>query len=348
MNDDLENRERARLALLDMVYETQLHSLSFTSELSGAQSLGLPPPLSSPATWSRLASNIGFREGISVVAQGDSWFDYIGNDIIQSLKHRGFAIKNYGTAGDTLENMLFGTEFRESNWERYPAEHAKVLESIKLIKPKFFLFSGGGNDIAGPELAPYLNHAGMYPNEPLRLDFLDFMFKKVFRDYYDFMIKSVKSTLPSVEIILHGYGHAIPTGKGVITVGPWRFIGPWLRPSLTAKCIINPATQVGVITRVIDVFNEMLADVAKSHSNVHYIDLRGIIKSDDWINELHLNHSGYEKVGQAYQSLMQGLMTEEEKQTLAINKASVEEFLAGHDSTVQPHRESAVGLPAAH
>jgi hypothetical protein len=124
----------------------------------------------------------------------------------------------------------------------------------------------------------------MYPDEPLHDDFLAFMFKKVLRDYYGLMIRSVQAALPGIEIIIHGYGHAIPTGKGVIDVGPWRFIGPWLRPWLTAKGIINPAVQAAVITQIIYVFNEMLADVAKTHKNVHYIDLRGLIVESDWVN----------------------------------------------------------------
>lgn len=324
------DQHESRLAQLSMIYEANLQSQTREPRTVNRRRSRVKPTLISDATHlSDLSLSLTYRDGISVVAQGDSWFDYIGNDIIKSLSHRGFAIKNFGTAGDMLENMLFGTEFRESNWTRRPAEHADVLNSVRQIQPKFFLFSGGGNDIAGPELAPYLNHAGMYPDEPLRVDFLTFMFKKVFRDYYGYMIKSVQGALPGVEIIIHGYGHAIPTGKGVINVGPWRFIGPWLRPSLTAKGIINPAVQAAVITQIIDVFNEMLAGVAKAHKNVHYIDLRGLIVESDWVNELHLNHDGYEKVGKAYQSLMQSLMTKQEVATLKENRALVKQFLAG-------------------
>ena len=33
-----------------------------------------------------------------------------------------------------------------------------TLRAIKQYQPEVFLFSGGGNDIAGSELASYLNH----------------------------------------------------------------------------------------------------------------------------------------------------------------------------------------------
>lgn len=47
-----------------------------------------------------------------IVAEGDSWFDYFpGTDFIDCLrKHHGYYLeKNYAKAGDTLENMIYGT-----------------------------------------------------------------------------------------------------------------------------------------------------------------------------------------------------------------------------------------------
>lgn len=307
-------QDSGRLEQLDRLYDAQFEALKRNGE-------------------SGRSGPFGFRSGTSVVAQGDSWFDYLpGNDIIKALKRRGFAIKNYGTGGDTLENMLFGTEFKERSWERYPAEHEKVLEALRTIRPKFFLFSGGGNDIAGPELAPYLNHMALMPDAPLRVDHLDFMFRKVFRASYEFMINSVSTTLPGVQIILHGYGNAIPTGRGVLKVGPWQFIGPWLRPSLTAKGILDAVVQCGIIQTMIGVLNEMLADLASAYPNVHYLDLRSLIKDQDWENELHLTHKGYEAVGDTYLALMEGLLDTTELEQLAESREFVIQFLDGQGS----------------
>ncbi|MCZ4323174.1 SGNH/GDSL hydrolase family protein [Pseudomonas anguilliseptica] len=321
----METYNNSRLALLDTLYEEQLQSLEARGNMgaAGFSGAGLP----------------GFRSTTNIVAQGDSWFDYLpGNDIIKALKRRGLAIKNYATGGDTLENMLFGLSYRESNWERYPAEHLKVLGSIKTIKPKFFLFSGGGNDIAGPELAPYLNHVGLQSENPLREEHLDFMFRKVFRASFEFMIKSVSEAQPGIQILIHGYGHAIPTGKGVVNFGPWRFVGPWLRPSMTAKGILDPSVQAGVIRKMIDVLNEMLKELAATNPHVHYIDLRNLIKPKDWINELHLTHEGYEKVADAYMSLMQTMMTSDQRHALEASHASVTKFLNGDDSAFELNR----------
>lgn len=317
----------ARLAMLDSLYETQLQALQARVTLKGG---------SNKAAQDAMGGLLGFLSETNIVAQGDSWFDYLpGNDIIKALKGRGLAIKNYGTGGDTLENMLFGTAYKGRTWERRPAEFLKVLESVESIQPKFFLFSGGGNDIAGDELAPYLNHASLNPENPLREEHLDFMFSKVFRASYEFMIKSVTKAKPDIEIIVHGYGHAIPTGEGVFGFGSWHFIGPWLRPSLTAKGILNPSAQVGIIRRMIDVFNEMLKDLASVYSNVHYVDLRGLIKPRDWVNELHLDSAGYEKVADAYMAVMKPLMSPSQRQALEESHAFVTKFLNGDDSVFE-------------
>src|SRR5262245_26532291 len=48
----------------------------------------------------------------TLVAEGDSWFDYLpGLDILDQLKLRhGYDIVKLSAAGDTLENIAFGTE----------------------------------------------------------------------------------------------------------------------------------------------------------------------------------------------------------------------------------------------
>jgi lysophospholipase L1-like esterase len=333
--DTVQEQENARLAMLDAFYEAQLQSPAAMATRSATLLSAKPRAGRARKASVKAGVPFGFRPEISVVAQGDSWFDYLpGNDVIKALKRRGFVIKNYGTGGDTLENMLFSTTYKEGTWERAPAEHEQVLASVRQIKPKFFLFSGGGNDIAGPELAPYLNHFALKPNEPLRTDHLAFMFNQVFRQAYEFMLQSVEKAHPGVRIILHGYGHAIPTGEGVIKLWNWRFIGPWLLPSMIAKGIRDPITQIAIIKTMIDAFNDMLAEVAKGRPNVHYIDLRGLIKDGDWINELHLNRAGYEKVADQYETVMMGQMAESEKAALAESKTFVSAFLAGDEAAM--------------
>src|SRR5262249_15992013 len=61
----------------------------------------------------KLRSRALSAEAISttVIAEGDSWFDYLpGTDIIDCLRNNhDLVIEKHAKAGDTLENMVYGT-----------------------------------------------------------------------------------------------------------------------------------------------------------------------------------------------------------------------------------------------
>lgn len=265
--------------------------------------------------------------GVNVVAQGDSWFDYLpGVDIIKWLKlTSGYKIKNFATGGDTLENMVYGTEFKEGAWTRKTPEFAEVLAEIKSTKPTFFLFSAAGNDIAGDEFAAFLNHADSSPPDLMRTGYVDYVINTVFKGAYENMIKRVKNAHPKVKIIFHGYGRAIPTGKGVVNIGNYRFIGPWIRPSLTRKNILDPVVQRKIVADFIDKLNVMLKSVADSHTDVYYLDLRELISDDDWINELHLNAPAYRRMAAEFEALMDSLLSKKDATIQLAAKASAAE-----------------------
>jgi len=172
----------------------------------------------------------------NLVSEGDSWFDYLpGTDLIDCLRmHHGYYIKNYARAGDTLENMIYGTGINRS-FQRITPSIDKVLRKIGQMKPKVFLFSGGGNDISGDEFPSYLNHnnSGL---PVLRDDYINNMINIVFKKYFEDLIAKVSAISPDTNILVHGYGHTIPTGKGV-GIFSFNFAGPWLRPALAMKGI---------------------------------------------------------------------------------------------------------------
>ncbi|MFJ7311662.1 SGNH/GDSL hydrolase family protein [Pseudomonas sp. NPDC098747] len=284
-------------------------------------------------------------DGVDVVAQGDSWFDYLpGVDIIKWLKlTSGYKIKSFATGGDTLENMVYGTEIKEGSWTRKPVEFADVLAEIKSTKPAFFLFSAGGNDIAGDEFGSFLNHADSSPPSLLRTAYVNDTIDRVFRGGYEDMIKRVKAVSPKTRIIFHGYGRAIPTGKGVINFGTYRFIGPWIRPSLTRKNIMDPQVQRKIVADFIDQFNDMLKSVADSNPDVHFLDLRDLIKDEDWINELHLNALAYKRMAAVFEKKMDSLLTPKLSAVMSDAKASA---MASFQLLDQSLAASQSGLPA--
>lgn len=270
-----------------------------------------------------------------VVVQGDSWTNYLpGNDLVKSLRRTGYAIRNFGTGGDTLDNMLYGSKY-DGDWKRIPCEHTEVLESVKNDNPRFFIFSGCGNDIAGDEFASYLNHKDSIEGKTdlLRTEYSHYMINTVFRNGYEKMIRSVLAVAPNIKILIHGYGYAVPTGKGVINLLGKHIIGPWLKPALVSKGITSSTEQYAVVKRQVDIFNEMLSDLAKQYKdNVHHIDLRGHISPIDWVNELHLNRAGFDKAAGFFDKQMRDDMSPTELSALAESQKAIAKFLAGDDA----------------
>lgn len=232
----------------------------------------------------------------TLVAEGDSWFDYRpGTDVIDCLRaFHGYRILNQATAGDTLENMIYGTQITRQ-FQPVSPSIAIVLDRLQQHRPKALLFSGGGNDIAGDEFASFLNHGGSgLPT--LRTDYVATMIDVVFRRYFEDLITKVADVSPTTTIVVHGYGHTRPTGIGV---GWWlfQFAGPWLRPALARKRILDAEEQLQAVATMIDRYNAMLASLAADHHRFVHVDLREELDPDsDWANELHLRNSAYRRV----------------------------------------------------
>lgn len=245
----------------------------------------------------------------TLVAEGDSWFDYSpGTDLIDCLRnHYNYLIDNYAQAGDTLENMIYGSQIN-NRFERVPPTIDRVLMRLKQLQPKVFLFSGGGNDVAGQGFESYLNHknSGL---PILRVSFVNDMINVVFRQYWEDLITKVETVSPETHIITHGYGYTPPTGKGV----EWLFLtfcGPWLKPTLIRKGILDPIEQREVIFTVLDQYNQMLFDLAQKHDKFHYVDLRPLIDQEkDWVNELHLRNSAYARVAEKFHLTIQAVFS---------------------------------------
>lgn len=236
---------------------------------------------------------------IHLVAEGDSWFDYLpGTDVIDCLrKIFGYEIDNFAKGGDTLENMIYGTALT-SNYRRTHPSINSVLQRLGQIKPPVFLFSGGGNDVAGDEFANYLNHADS-GREVVRSAYVDYMINDIFRKYYEDLIAKVSAVSPNTHIVTHGYGRTTPTGKGV-RVAYIKWAGPWLLPALAMKNITDVINQRRIVYSMIDKFNAMLEDLGRRNpSKFHYVDMRNILDPDtSWENELHPKNSGFALVAE--------------------------------------------------
>jgi len=227
-----------------------------------------------------------------LVAEGDSWFDYLpGLDILDQLKRKyGYEIYKLAEAGDTLENMVYGTKIG-GNFSRKTPSILATLEAIKRYQPAVLLFSGGGNDIAGEELEGLLNHkdSGL---PVLRADYVEYIYATAAKGAYRDLIRRVTDAKPDIQIVCHGYAYPIPDGRAVRIAGV-RFAGPWLRPALTKKNVVEASEARSVMRALIQRFNQMLVELSQEHPNFHHVDLRSDINDRHWVNELHLHNSAF-------------------------------------------------------
>ncbi len=250
-----------------------------------------------------------------LIAEGDSWFDYPGDDVLGLLEDRyGYRIESVAHAGDTVESMAYdGGQLNGL---------ARVFNNVRADGrvPRAILLSGGGNDVAGDEFAILLNHAqsGLPALNQRIVD-------GVLQDRLRFAIISMIGTLTglsenlfgkSVPILLHGYARAVPDGRGVLG-GFWLLPGPWLQPGFAAKGYPNLNSNVAVVGKLIDLFNALLASIAGSPGceHVHYVDVRSQLSNvvvgdkyrESWANELHPTSAGFALVAAVFDQKIRAL-----------------------------------------
>ncbi|HEY0372391.1 MAG TPA: SGNH/GDSL hydrolase family protein [Thermoanaerobaculia bacterium] len=233
-----------------------------------------------------------------IVAEGDSWFDYPGRDILDWLDQMGYNIESVARATDRVEMMAFG----RSQLEKFAAAIEKVITLGQ--KPQAILLSGGGNDIAGTEFGFLINHAGS-PGEGLNASIVTGVVDERLHDAYMHIIRTVTELCrrmlgDPVPIVVHGYGYPIPDGVGVLGgLGP--LPGPWLRPGFIEKGFDDLTDNTATMKKLIDRFNDMIKRVAAEFPHVRYVDLRPLLPAEKtlWANEIHPKPPGFRAAAEA-------------------------------------------------
>jgi lysophospholipase L1-like esterase len=237
----------------------------------------------------------------TLVAEGDSWFDYPLWDVLKMLEDEyGFEVESVAHRGDRVEDMAYGPGQLDAFCRR--------LE--KLIRnndpPRAILLSGGGNDIAGDEFRVLLNHAHS-PIAGLNADVVHGIVDQRIRYSYITIIAQITRISETmlgrrIPIVTHGYDYAVPDGRGFL--GGWGPLpGPWLEPGFCDKGFGDLQANKITIQKLIDRFNDMLSGLVRldGFEHVKWVDLRNTLSSgakykDDWGNELHPTKSGFRRV----------------------------------------------------
>jgi hypothetical protein len=237
----------------------------------------------------------------TLIADGDSWFDYLWFDILDTLEDEyGYDVESAARAGDRVETMAYD----QSQLTKFRKALEKVVRRHEV--PKAVLLSGGGNDVAGEQFFMLLDHAAS-PAPGLNTDVVRGVVDVRVRDAYLVLIAAITrlcetTTGHTIPIVVHGYDKPVPDGRGFGDAWPIPGLpGPWLRPGFTLKGFTSDVGNKAIVGDVIDRFNRMLKGVATQFPHVRYVDLRGTLPSganyqDWWADELHPTKQGFKAV----------------------------------------------------
>ncbi len=231
-------------------------------------------------------------DAIRIVSEGDSWFQYPHpkvKDIIDHL-YNHYAICSLGAAGDELINYLRSNEF---------------LETIDQEKPAYFLISGGGNDILGPEFEHFLSDDiqedwEFKTHDDLRRFMGDSLFAKLQQlgDAYTIIFKEMQERHPDLHVLVHGYDYVIPLDSDK---------EGWLGRYMKAKGMKRQEDRRMLIKHLLIEFNNVVAARTEDFPNAHYVNCRERVTDDCWYDEIHPDSRGFADVAGAFLAKLEEL-----------------------------------------
>ena len=174
-----------------------------------------------------------------------------------------FAVLSFGEAGDLIRDIVAKAEF---------------ISAVQTEQPDFFLISGGGNDlVAGGGLKNYLNKPGSNFEPHHLINHIAFArFKSRIASDYTNLFSIVLKIMPEIKILCHGYSYPVPNA------------GRWLGQSMIEMGITDIQLQTEIIRMIFDQLNDVIERTAASFpKSVHYIDVRNVVPSRGWFDELH-------------------------------------------------------------
>jgi len=244
-----------------------------------------------------------------IYAEGDSWFQFpvFIRDIIDWLTRKeGYIVYSDAYGGDWITNIIYESQY---------------VSALSLLRPGYFLISGGGNDLVGnnrlaimvkKEKEPSVYFQKYPPDKPVDDPELSKEQKEMImlaqgyitKEFYAFLLVikaqylllfkqlyALRSTQKNIITITQGYDYAIPGLKP-----EWRIFhllqvfvnkivdnGCWLQRPLKIRGIFDENVQRAIVMTFIYEFNKVFISLATQYGfdNVFHVDCRNLADSRD-------------------------------------------------------------------
>jgi lysophospholipase L1-like esterase len=204
-------------------------------------------------------------------------------DTLDWLKHYGLNIIDCAIPGYRLET--------EMDFMLYKDILKKVLKKQKNC---LILISLGGNDFINNFLLQSVEGSGN--NIKLNEEISEKYIKEYLVNYKKYIINIrdyfINNNGDEIKFIIHGYDYVNASEKF------FHFFGDGILTNLFKRInVVNNDTLINkIVCQFIDIYNKNIATIEKDIDNVYYIDIRGTLKKDEWIEDIHPTPEGYSKV----------------------------------------------------
>ena len=234
-----------------------------------------------------------------IVAEGDSWFQYplLLEDVLDQL-YKCYAVCSFAEAGDTLENYL------KTRKDQY-------LDVIGPEDTKFFIVSGGGNDVLGDEFKDSLRETPdsddttykRYLDQKFfaQLDKLDRLYAEMFTE--------LLNRYPDLHILVHCYDYVIPLDTSVkANKGKSSWSGKYMGGKFKNGKYVNGKVEPQeareeLIRYIVDEFAKRLKELVQKDEfkgRVLFVDTRGLVLRGKWADEIHPKNEGFQLVANKF------------------------------------------------
>ena len=246
-------------------------------------------------------------EFASILAIGDSWFWYPRNNLLQALAAHPRLKDPYRNIQMLGFNGAKVSEYVDRNNLR--GKYAKAFRrELNPQSSQYYLavmVSGGGNDAVDYGLALKRDCGGLDdPADCVDAEGMDSLMRDI-SGALGLLIHDIAWEFGKqnrrADIFLHGYDYPVPDGRGFDAL-MFKLAGPWLAPAMDAAGVAHDAAlRSGVCHALIDALNDTLSRFARPGDGVHFVDCRGVLRSDaqyrdDWDNEMHPSFDGFRRI----------------------------------------------------